>query len=210
MPVAEALRALLFPLEWRGLYVPMLPNRGAALDVLQAPVPYLIGLIRNPADERTYAPESQPSGVLWCDIDDDALHLGFKGDDTLIYQEGEDVIPLLPSLPSEAAMTLKAELEELVDPLYLPTVEGVKARITVGDRTVQLDNALREPYAPRTKLFAAPVATPWKYMLMQSSVIPPLGTASGRGGFPARPAQQHVRVPDEVGSYAGTRRQNKQ
>ena len=183
-PVAEALVALLFPLEWRGLYVPVLPNRGAALDVLQAPVPYLVGLVRNPADSRTYAPQSQPSNVVWCDLDADVLHLGFKGDDTLVYREGEDVLPLLPALPFEAGMALKMELEELVDPLYLPTIEGVKGRITVGDRAVELDNASREPYAPRTKLFATPVATPRKYILMQSSAIPPRGTTLRRKRVP--------------------------
>lgn len=74
-------------------------------------------------------------------------------------------------------MNLKAELEEIADPLYLPTGEGIKGRITVGDRTTELDNALREPYAQRTRLFATPMATPRKYILTQCSTIPARGKA---------------------------------
>ncbi len=176
-PIAEALLSLLFPLEWQGIYVPVLPNHDSVLDMLEAPVPYLIGLVTKPSNQNTYNPHSHPNGVLWCDLDNDALHLGFKGD-RLFYnqsnQSGEEV-PLLPALPSEASMTLKAELEEIADPLYLPTFEGIKGRVTVGDRTVELDNALRQPYAQRTKLFDEPMATPRKYILTQTAKIPPRG-----------------------------------
>mmetsp|Transcript_18314 Transcript_18314/g.42176 ORF Transcript_18314/g.42176 Transcript_18314/m.42176 type:complete len:966 (+) Transcript_18314:38-2935(+) len=173
-PIAEALLALLFPLEWQGIYVPVLPNHDSVLDVLEAPVPYLIGLVTKPSKHQTYDPRNHPNGVLWCDLDNDTLHLGFKGD-KLFYnrnnQDGEE-IPLIPALPSEASMALKAELEEIADPLYLPTIDGIKGRITVGDRTIELDNALRQPYAQRTKLFNKPMATPRKYILTQSSKIP--------------------------------------
>jgi len=175
-PIGEALLALLFPLEWQGIYVPVLPNHDSVLDVLEAPVPYLIGLVTK---AQSYNPRSHPSGVLWCDLDNDALHLGFKGEQLFYNQcnnpDGEE-IPMLPALPAEASMTLKAELEEIADPLYLPTVEGIKGRITVGDRTIEMDNALRQPYAQRTKLFDKPTATPRKYILTQSSKIPPRGT----------------------------------
>jgi hypothetical protein len=177
-PISEALLALLFPLEWQGIYVPVLPNQDAVLDLLEAPVPYLIGLVTKPS--QAYNPQSHPNGVLWCDLDNDTLHLGFKGDQIFYNQnndrDGEE-IPLLPALPSEASMALKAELEEIADPLYLPTIEGIKGRITVGDRTVELDNALRQPYAQKTKLFDQPMATPRKYILTQSSKIPPRGKA---------------------------------
>jgi hypothetical protein len=177
-PISEALLALLFPLEWQGIYVPVLPNQDAVLDLLEAPVPYLIGLVTKPS--QAYNPQSHPNGVLWCDLDNDTLHLGFKGEQIFYNQinnrDGEE-IPLLPALPSEASMALKAELEEIADPLYLPTIEGIKGRVTVGDRTVELDNALRQPYAQRTKLFEQPMATPRKYILTQSSKILPRGKA---------------------------------
>jgi len=41
-PVAEALMSLLFPLRWQGLYIPIMPY--AMLDILDSPVPYLVGL----------------------------------------------------------------------------------------------------------------------------------------------------------------------
>jgi len=177
-PISEALLALLFPLEWQGIYVPVLPNQDAVLNLLEAPVPYLIGLVTKPS--QAYNPQSHPNGVLWCDLDNDTLHLGFKGDQIFYNQinnrDGEE-IPLLPALPSEASMALKAELEEIADPLYLPTIEGIKGRVTVGDRTVELDNALRQPYAQRTKIFDQSMATPRKYILTQSSKIPPRGKA---------------------------------
>jgi len=176
-PIAEALLSLLFPLEWQGIYVPVLPNHDSVLDMLEAPVPYLIGLVTKPTNQYVYNPQTHPNGVLWCDLDNDALHLGFKGD-RLFYNhinQSEEEVPLLPALPSEASMMLKAELEEIADPLYLPTFEGIKGRITVGDRTVELDNALRQPYAQRTKLFDEPMATPRKYILTQTAKIPPRG-----------------------------------
>jgi hypothetical protein len=40
-PVCEALLALLFPLKWPFLYIPVLPL--SLVDVIQAPQPFLIG-----------------------------------------------------------------------------------------------------------------------------------------------------------------------
>eukprot|EP00466_Bigelowiella_natans_P006199 jgi/Bigna1/145249/aug1.96_g19957 len=39
---AESLRALLYPLEWQSVYIPLLPS--AAKNVLLAPVPFFVGL----------------------------------------------------------------------------------------------------------------------------------------------------------------------
>ena len=39
---AETLSALLFPFSWQHVYIPILPAR--LLDILQAPVPFLIGI----------------------------------------------------------------------------------------------------------------------------------------------------------------------
>ena len=41
-PVCEALRKLLFPLEWQGIYIPILPD--ALRDFCSAPVPFIVGL----------------------------------------------------------------------------------------------------------------------------------------------------------------------
>lgn len=43
-PVAEALLSLLFPLQWQGMYIPVLPSLGGMQDVVEALVPYLVGV----------------------------------------------------------------------------------------------------------------------------------------------------------------------
>jgi hypothetical protein len=43
-PVLEALVAMLYPLQWQHIYIPLLP--GSLLEILQAPMPFLIGLSR--------------------------------------------------------------------------------------------------------------------------------------------------------------------
>ena len=204
-PIAEALLALLFPLEWQGIYVPVLPNHDSVLDVLEAPVPYLIGLVTKTSEQQTYDPKSHPNGVLWCDLDNDTLHLGFKGDKLFYSQSNQDgeEIPLLPALPSEASMALKAELEEIADPLYLPTIDGIKGQITVGDRTIELDNALRQPYAQRTKLFSKPMATPRKYILTQSSKIPMRGKALKYEDFSVVPSKNRKKKVAPAPSVEG-------
>ena len=178
-PIAEALLALLFPFEWQGIYIPVLPNSNSVLDVLQAPIPYLIGLVTDPTQ---MGPENQPSGVLWVDLDSDVLHLGFKNETQPYFlrqghEQPPEEIPLLPALPNEASMRLKVELEEIVDPLFLPTITGIKGKMTIGDRSIELDNALRQPYAQRTKLFDNEYTpTPRKFILSQASKVPPRGT----------------------------------
>jgi hypothetical protein len=49
MLVAESLTALLFPFSWPHVYVPILP--AAMYNFLDAPVPFLMGLITLPADD---------------------------------------------------------------------------------------------------------------------------------------------------------------
>lgn len=43
-PIAEALLSLLFPLVWQGAYIPVMPL--AMVDILEAPVPFFVGLSR--------------------------------------------------------------------------------------------------------------------------------------------------------------------
>lgn len=166
-PICEALLQLLHPLEWKGIYVPVLPtnNDHNSMDILEAPVPYLLGLPANPIKGKL----SHPVGVIWCDLDNDILHLGYNEDGTFVEK--------LPALPEKAAVNLKVQLEELADPLYLPSLDGIKGQMTTGDRSTLLDNALREPYAQRTRLFQEPSSQVFSrsYILSQSSKIPPRG-----------------------------------
>jgi len=136
-PVAQALLTLLFPLEWHGMYIPVLPSD--MIDVLDAPVPYLVGMDRRYIDDDS---SRRPEGVVFCDLDHDVLHLGW-GDDWQARR--------LPDLPDQDVLSLKVELEELVDHLYLVPSSGIKGRITSGNEET-MDNSMREPYSQMTRL----------------------------------------------------------
>jgi hypothetical protein len=140
-PVAEALLCLLFPLEWQGIYIPVLPS--SMLDVLDAPLPFFVGLdsmyLKNSMDHR-------PANVVFVDLDEDIVHLGW-------HDYGTQWKPnRIPDLPDRAIMELKVRLEELGDHLYLVPTCGIKARMTSGDDDTLLDNANREPFAQMTRL----------------------------------------------------------
>ena len=63
---AETLSALLFPFSWQHVYIPILPGR--LLDILQAPVPFLIGIdetILGLAEQRRLIPDD----VVQVDLD---------------------------------------------------------------------------------------------------------------------------------------------
>lgn len=135
-PVAEALLSLLFPFKWQGMYIPVLP--AGMSDVLEAPVPYLVGL-----DGMQLESVPRPAGVVICDLDQDVVHFGF--DDNGYKQR------TMPDLPDRDVMRLKVELEEFADPLYLIPPCGIKGRMTIGQGQV-LENTKRQPYAQMTRL----------------------------------------------------------
>ena len=68
---AETLSALLFPFSWQHVYIPILPER--LLDILQAPVPFLIGI-----DEEVLALAEKdgmiPDDVVQVDLDENAVY----------------------------------------------------------------------------------------------------------------------------------------
>lgn len=49
MLVAEGVSTLLFPFSWQHVYVPILP--ASLLNFLDAPVPYVMGLLHGPEDK---------------------------------------------------------------------------------------------------------------------------------------------------------------
>jgi DENN (AEX-3) domain len=119
-PVAEALLSLLFPFHWQGMYLPIMPYN--MLEILDAPVPYLVGLHSRflaeiPVDRR-------PQGVVVVDLDRDEVHLGIRDDS----QHARNI----PSLPERHAMKLKAKLVEFAACAYvLPNTQRV-GFITTG------------------------------------------------------------------------------
>ena len=49
LPIAEAILSLMFPFHWQGVYIPVLPK--AMMGVLQAPVPFFVGVVRKPSKD---------------------------------------------------------------------------------------------------------------------------------------------------------------
>ena len=122
-PVAEALLSLLFPFEWQGMYIPIMPY--AMLDILDAPVPFLVGLHSRYFSEVPY--RNRPKGVVLVNLDRDEIHLGFDDDTPNMSPR------LAPALPEKDAAKLKAKLEESAGMAYLAPGSGVSGRLLTGD-----------------------------------------------------------------------------
>jgi hypothetical protein len=63
--VSHALLALLYPLKWTGILVPVLPNR--LIQTLEAPVPYIVGI------EKRYEAELPDDDFVLVDLDADTI-----------------------------------------------------------------------------------------------------------------------------------------
>ena len=154
-PIAEALISLLFPLTWHGTFIPVLPS--SMVDVFDAPVPFLVGVVG------TSCP--QPNGVVVCDLDQDIVHLGWD-------DHHNQAARALPQLPPTQTMTLKRELEDIADSMYLIPPCGIKGRITTGDHDL-LDNSVREPYAHQTQLREVSMTNTHRHFILYSAEFVP-------------------------------------
>jgi DENN domain-containing protein 5 len=121
-PVAEALTSLLFPLHWEGMYIPVLPYH--MLDILDAPVPYLVGL--HSRYLQSTPPGNRPRGVVFVDLDRDEVHLGYDDEETNAPRQ-------IPCLPERQATKLKGKLEEFAACAYVVPPSGNVGSVTVGD-----------------------------------------------------------------------------
>jgi hypothetical protein len=113
-PVQEALLSLLFPLQWQGCYIPVMPMH--MTDLLEAPVPILVGvhvdyLRRIPSHRR-------PARVIFINLDDNKV---FLGNGTLLLPEttllsfdnnGMSEELSVPQIPKQIISKLRARLEE--------------------------------------------------------------------------------------------------
>ncbi|KAL3906114.1 MAG: hypothetical protein SGILL_009404, partial [Bacillariaceae sp.] len=135
-PVAEAFLSAMFPFQWVGLYIPMVPL--AMLDILDAPVPYLVGI---DADYfQSVAVVNRPKDALLVDLDRDVVHMG------------ELQIPRLPSRDAEKLLT---SLEEAGGSAYLVPNSGIKGCIMSGtESTTLVPNEDRPRYAYMTTMKA--------------------------------------------------------
>ena len=67
--ITAALVHLIAPLKWEGVFVPLLPT--SASEVLQAPVPFIIGMVNyipNESEEKTFAILNMNAGVRPMDM----------------------------------------------------------------------------------------------------------------------------------------------
>ena len=135
-PVAEALLSSMFPFVWQGLYIPVMPY--SLLELLDAPVPFLIGL-----DSRYFRetpPARRPKNVVFVDLDRDIVHLG--------VDDLTDVNRTIPPLPSRDALKLKTALETAGGLVYLLPRNGIKGCIMEGhEELLLITNTERPNYA---------------------------------------------------------------
>ncbi|KAG7363292.1 DENN (AEX-3) domain containing protein [Nitzschia inconspicua] len=135
-PVAEAMVSALFPFQWVGLYIPLMPL--SMLDILDAPVPYLVGV---DADYFQKVPvKNRPKDALLVDLDRDVLHMGALE---------------IPKVPPRDAEKLLLALEEAGGAAYLVPNSGIKGCIMTGTETSMLvPNEDRPRYAHMTTMKA--------------------------------------------------------
>ena len=105
-PVAEAIRALLYPFKWQNVFIPILPTNLAY--TIRAPVPFIVGLHRSFMDEIRV-----PAEVMQVDLDRNRI--------SVPAQEPDAEKPIQP-LPPAIRDQLEAHLASFVD-VYRPPDE---------------------------------------------------------------------------------------
>jgi len=100
---SEILCSLLFPMQWSHLYIPMLPK--FLSPMLDAPIPYLVGLIR---ENLMYAEEHISAETIIVDLDSNKVTLGQK-------------TPKLSTPPLRKWNKLQAAVEENAGELFWKT-----------------------------------------------------------------------------------------
>ncbi|ETL39276.1 hypothetical protein L916_09352 [Phytophthora nicotianae] len=104
-PICEALCALLFPFNWKHVFIPFLPVK--LIEYLQAPVPYFIGLHTNSLATRVGAEMFASCVVVHLDKDKVVSPIFSRVDDYPV-----DFV--LPRLPSKEVAALLTALENIV------------------------------------------------------------------------------------------------
>lgn len=103
-------------------------------DVLDAPVPFIVGLHRRCLDMK-----QRPLGVVFVDLDNDTVHLGYD-DSTADFQRRK-----MPRFPPKDVGKLKAKLDKSGGCAYADVPGAPKGRITWGDGE-RIENGIREIY----------------------------------------------------------------
>ena len=120
-PVAEALLSFLFPFHWQGMYLTLVPQH--LLDILDAPVPYLVGI--HARYLRETPARARPHGVVFVDLDRDEVHLGFHDDNATVRRS-------IPVLPDRDVSKLKDMLVKHASCVYVMPNTYAVGSITTG------------------------------------------------------------------------------
>jgi DENN (AEX-3) domain len=142
-PIAEALLSLLFPFHWQGMYLPILPY--SMLEILDAPVPYLVGLHARYLLEVPI--ERRPPGVVVVDLDRNAVHLG-------VTECPSGHPRQIPSLPERHALKCKAKLMEFGSVVFVAPPSLRVGTITTG-AGVEIPSVDREAFAQEATMDVA-------------------------------------------------------
>lgn len=94
---AESVQALMWPFKWHHVYIPVVPEQ--LLDVVDAPVPYILGLH---SSYLHFIPPDTLQSVVLCDIDNNRVKIS------------DEIMESL-QLPQAISETLTARLSELVE-----------------------------------------------------------------------------------------------
>ena len=149
---AEALLSLLFPFTWVGVYIPIMP--ASMIDILDAPIPFLIGLHRRFLDKDQL---EHIKDVIFIDVDNDIIHLRFEDEKGVLRHR------LVPLLPSKIIGKLYGALKEATGSAHLPNLPG---RLTTGNNNPhECDNGMitmsmhmRDSFDTLKETFYAPIS----------------------------------------------------
>lgn len=110
-PVCESLLSFLFPFTWQGAYIPVLPEH--MTEILDAPVPYLMGLQRGYFDRHGMGdPANRPAQSVFVDLDNDTVYLG-RAEDLFGADCGGDSELMSLQMPNSKLLSkLKPKLVE--------------------------------------------------------------------------------------------------
>lgn len=108
-PAAVSLIALLYPFRWKGTFIPVLPQD--LLEVLQSPLPYLVGLPSEVAIslEPDLGGEGYPPGVVVVDLDNNVVHIPVESpSDVMRFGSGAIHVVTPPLPPKTKAKLLRS------------------------------------------------------------------------------------------------------
>jgi hypothetical protein len=100
----------------------------AVLDILEAPVPFLVGLHSRYLSETP--PKGRPQGVVFVNLDCDEVHLGFE-DDSEHPREP-------PCLPERQAVKLRGKLDKFASSIYVAPASGKVGTVTSGNGQIRM------------------------------------------------------------------------